>query len=149
MSKKDLIVAIELVNESGVGDFEGEKCSVLVEKAEAALGLRFPDTYRTFLTELGCGDIEGLEFYGVIGDDFENSNVPDAVWLTLSERKSGLPKNLVIVSTSGDGAYYALDTEQVSSEGENPVVRYMPSGKAENIAEDYGEFMLSELKTVL
>jgi hypothetical protein len=29
--------------------------------------------YRRFLEELGCGDIAGEEFFGIIGDDFVNS----------------------------------------------------------------------------
>ena len=149
MSSQDLEAAFELIDENGGGDFEGPKSSALVEKAEVALGLRFPPTYRKFLAELGCGDIEGLEFYGLIGDDFESSSIPDAIWLTLNERKSGLPSNLVLIYATGDGAYYALDTNQVNSDGENPVVSYEVNRSTKKIADDYGAFMLSELKTML
>lgn len=149
MSSQDLEAAFELINENGGGDFEGPKDSAFLEKAEVALGLTFPPTYRKFLAELGCGDIEGLEFYGLIGDDFESSSVPDAIWLTLNERKSGLPNNLVLIYATGDGAYYALDTNQINSAGENPVVSYKLNGSLEKIADDYGAFMLSELKARL
>ena len=101
------------------------------------------------MAELGCGDIEGLEFYGLIGDDFDSSSIPDAIWLTLNERKSGLPSNLVLIYATGDGTYYALDTDQINSDGENPVVSYELNGSAEKIADNYGAFMLSELKTML
>lgn len=149
MSNRDLDEAFELINEHGGGDFEGKKDFSLIEKAEAVLGLRFPPTYKKFLMELGCGDVEGLEFYGIIGVDFENSSVPDAIWLTLNERESGLPSSLIIIYATGDGTYYALDTDQVSADGENPVVSYGLNGRTEKIADDYGSFMLSELKTVL
>jgi len=91
MSFKELETAFNLVHEHGYGDFEGEKALSLINKAEKTLGLVFPPTYKKFLAKLGCGDIEGLEFYGLINDDFINSNIPDAIWLTLNERKSGLP----------------------------------------------------------
>ena len=149
MSDQDLDAALELIDVNGGGDFDGRKDSTLIEKAEKALGLRFPPTYKRFLAELGCGDIEGLEFYGIIGEDFESSSVPDAIWLTLDERKSGLPKNLILVYAVGDGTYYALDTSQVNSYGENPVVSYELNGSVKQVAEDYGSFFLSELKTVL
>jgi hypothetical protein len=149
MSNQDLEAAFELIDDNGGGDFEGQKDSALIEKAEVALGLRFPPTYRKFLAKLGCGDIEGLEFYGLIGDDFESSSVPDAIWLTLNERNSGLPSNLVLIYATIDGGYYALDTAQINSDGENPVVSYRLNGSTEKIADDFGAFMLSELKTTL
>ena len=149
MSDQDLDTAFELIDVNGGGDFDGKKDSTLIEKAENALGLRFPPTYKRFLAELGCGDIEGLEFYGIIGEDFERSSVPDSIWLTLNERKSGLPKNLILVCAVGDGTYYALDTSQVSSNEENPVVSYELNGSVKQVAADFGSFFLSELQTVL
>lgn len=149
MSLKDLEDAFDLIDENG-GDFEGEKDEALIVKAEKALGLAFPPSYRKFLSVLGCGEIEGLEFYGLIGDDFENSSVPDAIWLTLDERKSsGLPGHLILVYATGDGTYYALDTSQKGSNGECPVVAYDLNGGTTHVADDYGAFLLSELQTVL
>lgn len=148
MSFEDLEAAFDLINENG-GDFEGEKDEALIAKAEKALGLVFPPSYRKFLSKLGCGDIEGLEFFGLIGSDFENSSVPNAIWLTLDERKSGLPDNLILIYAAGDGTYYALDTSQVDSERECQVVSYDVNGKIAPVACDFGAFLLSELQTVL
>ncbi|MCH9609944.1 MAG: hypothetical protein S4CHLAM45_13300 [Chlamydiales bacterium] len=148
MSLQDLEKAFDLIEKNG-GDFEGKKDNALIAKAEKALGLRLPPSYKKFLSSLGCGDIEGLEFYGLISSNFENSSVPDAIWLTLEERKFGLPKSLVLVYTTGDGAYYGIDTSQVDSNGECPVVSYKMNGNMEKVADDYGAFLLSELKTVL
>jgi len=56
---------------------------------------------------------------------------------------------LILISSRGDGVYYALDTKQVDDNDECPVVSYELDGKIKKIADDYGSFFLSELKTVL
>ncbi|ASA58318.1 hypothetical protein BSQ33_19640 [Vibrio gazogenes] len=149
MNMNDLNEAFQLINDFG-GDFEGEKDIALIEKAESALNLKFPPSYRVFLKTLGCGDIEGLEFYGLIDDNFESSSVPNAIWLTLHERKaSGLPDHLVLIYGLDDGTLYAVDTKTTGLDGENPIVRYGADGVAEKVADSFGSFLLSELKTVL
>ena len=149
MSIQDLEVALYLIEVNGSGDFEGPKEDALINRAEIMLGLIFPPSYKKFLATLGCGDIAGLEFYGLINSDFEHSGIPDAIWLTLKKRKTGLPTNLILIYATGDGTYYALDTGQVDDNGECPVVSYDLDGNIEKIADDYGSFILSELKTVL
>jgi hypothetical protein len=149
MSIQDLDIAFELIAKNGGGDFDGRKDPVLVDKAEKRLGAKFPPSYKKFLNVLGCGDIKGLEFFGIINDDFENSSVPDAIWLTLDERKAGLPNNLILVYAAGEGTYCAIDTSQVNFNNENPVIAYLPDGGTKIVANDYGSFFLSELKTML
>jgi hypothetical protein len=53
MSMQNYEKARELIGEAGGGDFEGAKPESLVAKAEAALGIAFPPSYRRFLLELG------------------------------------------------------------------------------------------------
>ena len=149
MSLQELESAFDLIEENGGGDFEGEKEASLIKGAAKALGLVFPPTYKEFLAKFGCGDIEGLEFYGLINNDFKNSSVPDAIWLTLDARKSGLPDYLILIYATGDGGYYALDTSQACENGECPIVSYELDGKVNKVADDYGSFLLAELKTVL
>jgi len=57
-----------------LADYEAAR--ELVVQAEEALGSRFPHSYRSFVGELGAGDIAGEEFYGVIDDNFDSSGVP-------------------------------------------------------------------------
>ena len=140
--------AIELILENG-GDFEGPKDLELIEKAELYLKINFPPSYKQFLSKLGCGDIEGQEFYGIINDDFENSCIPDAVWLTMSERQQGLSEDLIIIGASGYGTYFALDTSKKNDAGENPVIEYMSGCETRYIADSFGEFLLSEINSVL
>ncbi len=85
----ELEQAIRLIDQNAASaDFEGPKSEELVRLAEGALGLTLPPTYREFVRRQGCGDIAGEEFYGVIKDDFENSTVPNGIWLTLNERRT-------------------------------------------------------------
>jgi len=88
MSMEKYLSAVRLINNSGEGDFAGPKPDALIEKAEGALNLKFPPTYRRFLKEFGCGDVGGEEFYGIISDEFENSTIPNGIWLTLTEREN-------------------------------------------------------------
>lgn len=145
MSIQDLHQATQLIElHSELADFDGPKAESLIVKAETALGLAFPTTYRLFLAQFGCGGIAGTEFYGVIHDDFVNSCVPDAIWLTLEERRVGnAPSHLVFVASTGDGGYFALDCSAPSANGEAPVVEWWPGiGKERLIADDFGAYFL-------
>jgi hypothetical protein len=156
MSIEALDKAFEIINENiEIADFEGEKDEYLIQLAEKMLGISFPESYRKFLTKLGCGDIAGEEFYGIIDDNFETSTVPNGIWLTLNQRKSSnMPENLLIVYSLGDGSYYALDISKKAQNGDCPVVRWIPglSKKGEKldvIAVDFGEFFLKTIEESL
>lgn len=156
MSAADLRKAFDLIeHHRDQADFDGQKPEELILLAESALGIKFPPTYRTFLSKYGCGDIAGQEFYGIIKADFVNSSVPDAIWLTLDERKSsGLPEDFVIVYATGDGVYYSLDCSRRNDAGECPVVAWVPGASKkgdslEYIAEDYGRFLLETIDQAL
>lgn len=143
-------------------DFEKQKPESLIKSAEEVLELTFPPTYRAFLKQYGCGDIAGLEIYGVINEDFEKSGVPDGIWYTLSERKFQelpspdyyFPHHLIIIADGGLGDWCVLDTLQKNADGENPVViwepgRSMINDKLEKIAEDFGDFLLKSIEAAL
>lgn len=142
MSMREYENARQLIDDSGSADFDGEKPEELVQKAEAALGIKFPPSYRRFLLELGCGDIGGEEFYGIIDGNFESSSVPNGIWLTLDERRTGnLPSNFILFYAGGDGSYCAIDTAQVRDGDENPVVRLaVDKTPVEEVAPSFGAF---------
>jgi hypothetical protein len=123
----------------------------VIQVAESALGLSFPPTYRRFLKERGCGDLAGAEFYGLVDEDFENSSIPDGIWLTMRQRRSSnLPRSLILVSETGNGGYYAIDTRRRDSRGESPVIVWFPGlsnveGPVGEVAEDFGAFMFQRL----
>jgi hypothetical protein len=151
MSLEKLRRAEKLIAEAGGGDFEGPKPESLVRKAEAALGVVFPPSYRQFLLDLGCGDIVGFEVYGVVDEDFTRSAVPDAVWLTLEERQSsGLDPRFVILGALGDGSYDCLDMAHLGPDGEAPVVQLSADGESTvKLADSFGEFFLAEVESAL
>ena len=151
MSIQKYLEARELIDSAGGGDFEGAKPESLVAKAEAALELTFPSSYRRFLLEMGCGDINGVEVFGLINDNFEKSTVPNGIWLTLNERHAiGLHSAYVIVGDGGDGTYYALDTRHVDSAGEVPVVQLSVDGQhSEKVADSFGDYLLEAVRAVV
>jgi hypothetical protein len=143
--------ALQLVKKNAnAGRFAGPRNPELITAAESALGVQFPPTYRRFLLELGAGDIAGEEFYGIVGPNFDHGRVPNGIWLTLNERRNGLPKPLVIVSSSGDGIWYAVDSLVANATGESPVVALpLPQSTPTQIASDFGDFFLSTISKAL
>jgi hypothetical protein len=155
MGMNDLEQAFRLTEGDSRSRFHGQKSDKLIALAEQALGLTFPPTYRTFLGRFGCGDVAGHEFYGLIDDDFVNSSVPDAIWLTLDERQtSQLADPLIVIGSTGDGGYYAIDRSQLNLDGESPVVELWPGtpnavGDRRTVADDFGSFMLQRVREAL
>lgn len=147
MSQANLEKGLAMISQHATrAHFVGPRSEELVARAETALGLRLPPTYREFVRRLGAGNFGAAEFYGVIDENFSASSVPNGVWLTLDERRSAaLPKNYVIVASSGTGEYYCLD---VRDQGEAPVV-IMPPGEtvpSEQVASDFGDFFWNEVR---
>jgi antitoxin YobK len=150
MSMADLDRALELVRENaGEAHFVGPRGEHLVA-AEEALGHPLPPTYRRFVEELGAGDVAGVEIYGVIHPDFENSGIPDAIWFTLTERRdSDLPEGLVLVMQEGNGSYACLDARGLGAGGEAPVVLWAAGEPTERLADDFGAFLREQLELAL
>ena len=156
MSMEDLLSAVELIKvNSHLADFAGQQPQARIASAERALGVAFSPSYQGFLAHFGCGGFNGLEFYGVVKDDFINSGVPDAVWLTLDLRRTAaMPHCYILVSETGDGGFYAIDTSQENSSGESPVIEWWPGfPEADNnprvVAADFGAFLLEKVRQVL
>jgi hypothetical protein len=98
-----------------------------IERAEKALGFQLPPDFRSFTSEVGSAGVFGIEIYGVLSDDFENGSVPDAIWLTLTERRDcALVDTAVVVAADGMGGYYILDTAKADERGEPPVEVWVP-----------------------
>lgn len=86
-----------------------------------------------------------------IKDDFVNLSVPDAIWLTLDERNSShLPESPIIVGSTDDGGYYAIDRSQNTDANESPVVDWWAGmAKQSTVASDFGEFFLRRIREAL
>lgn len=136
-------------------DFEGNKSEDLIVRAEQALGVAFPPSYRRFLQELGCGDFAGFEIYGLISEHFDSAGIPDVVWITRRARSEwDLPQHLVLVSFDGSGSYYALDIARSSSaDREAPILLWTPGASPQQswpeMATDFGMFLLAQVRQSL
>jgi antitoxin YobK len=144
-------LANKLIEENkDYGYFAGEQTTELIEKAEKALNVVFPESYKQFLLQYGAGSFGSSEVYGVIKYDFVNSSVPDAVWLTMREREHGLVKDAVVIYSVGDGWQHCLLCNQ-SNEQNNIVSYYAPAPaelqKYETVFESFGEFLLEIVKS--
>ncbi|MEM9633744.1 MAG: SMI1/KNR4 family protein [Pseudomonadota bacterium] len=146
MSIDDARKAIDLITENEDADFVGPIAHELISDAQTMLGITFPPSFILFLEELGCGDVGGLEFYGIVSDDLTVSGEPNAIWLTLEERKSGLPHSHVIVSSTGDGSYFSIDTSERDKKGESPVMIVGPTGNLTRQSDSFGAFLLNEIR---
>lgn len=149
MSYKDYEKALKIMNENKEKcDFFGKCSEDLIEKAEKALGIKFSKIYKNFLMNFGAGNYGSEEIYGIIGEDFIDSSVPNGIWYTLIERKQvNLPKNLVVIYDTCSDELFCLDFNKLNDENEPEVVTYIPGERNENqlyekIANDFGEFLL-------
>lgn len=125
----------------------------LINKAENRLELLFPPTYKTFVLEYGYGSFGSLEIYGLIDDDFDNSGIPDVVWLhTQNKSDEQYPSFLLQIADVGDGFYYYLDSSKPDANGEYPVVIWghgLKPEQAEVVYEDFGAFLLDQVKQAI
>jgi antitoxin YobK len=153
MSMQQLSEAVQIIEEHPEkAFFVGTRPETLVRAAEQELGLQLPETYREFVLRLGAGNFGSAEFYGVTDNNYHRGAVPNGIWFTLTERQEvGLPRNLVVIGSTGDGDLYCL---HVGNNEESPVIIYQP-GIPENeqarelVARDFGEFLLQKLKAEL
>ena len=128
--------------------FVGPRDDVLIKRAESALGFGLPPSYRRFIARLGAGTAGSESIYGVVDSNFITSSAPNAIWLTLKQRRdSRLPSSMVIISDDGMGGYFVLDTAKASPSGEPPVEVWepgssQPGDKLEFIAPDFGSWFL-------
>src|SRR4051794_16912582 len=131
-------------------DFVGPRDSRLIERAESVLGVRFPPTYRRFVLEFGAGDFGGTEIYGVIGDEFEDSSIPDGVWNALEHRrKETLPVHLFEFHAPGQGEAICLDFSAPGDEAW--VVSAWPgsNAKTEILFDDFGAWLMEAVEDEL
>lgn len=154
MSMNDLLKAFDLIEQNkDKSEFAGTISEDLISRAEKALGMPFPPTYRLFLKKYGCGDLGGFEVFGIIDSDFESPGELNFIWLNHKRRKSeNLPLNFIIIAKTGFGPSYVLDSSQKDRTGEYPVLLWvggLPETPTEKVNEDFGEFLLEHIQNAL
>jgi hypothetical protein len=144
--------ACRLIAQSpGLATFYGGKSDAAIRRAQEILGIPFPRSYVSFLRKYGCGHVPLHEIYGLVDDDCSAKGVPNSVWVTLDERRWGLPGTYVLIESSGDGAHYCLETAVMNDEGECPVVLYIPHAPAKpaRVAVAFGTYFLTRVHEAL
>lgn len=125
------------------GYFVGPRDERLLTRAEAALGAELSPSYREFASKLGAGNYGSLEVYGLIDESFCGP-VPDAVWITLEERRTGsVPDHAVIVGDSGDGGWYWTPL----GNADGPVFLTAVGGATEEVAPSFPAYLSTRLRS--
>jgi len=132
-------------------DFSGPIAIEKVKAAEGILEVKFPKSYFMFLEKYGAGDIAGIELYGIINDPATDTHlVPNGIGLTLKLRaEAALPKEFVVVSSTGYGPYYVIDTSYKDHNLESPVYLWTTANQKEKTYDSFGSFLFSLLKESL
>lgn len=145
MGRRQFDEAARLVIQSpGFGRFGGGMPDATVQRAQELLGIAFPQSYVSFLCTFGCGQIPLHEFYGLVDEAGLAEGAPNVVWLTLNDRRHGLPASYVEIESTGFGPVYCLDTSLMNEQGECPVVLYAwgSTAEPERIAPSFGAYFL-------
>lgn len=129
-------------------DFTGQVSAEWINKGEELLGIKFPKSYRFFLENWGEVNFDGKEYYGVFREDFENSGIPDVVWVNLNERKSDFPNNLIVFKQNNGVEYYCFDVSKTDEDGECPIVIWDNINKEieQTLDMTFAEFLLEDLE---
>lgn len=126
---------VEMLKNNTNASFEGKKSEDLIKSAEQFLDIIFPEDYRYFLKELGCGDLNGKEVYGLISNEFENSSIPNMVWLTKERRKEFKVYKDFLFIASSDEYDFIIDTRDSS------VAEWYPDGNINKVFVSFTDFL--------
>jgi hypothetical protein len=132
-----------------VGDFPcaGAVADAVIDAAEEELGLRFPVSYRIFLSCFGSAWLAPYEIAGLGGGRHTGPEPPrwqhvvDATVLLRRALGGGIPVEYVAISDDGGDYKFYLDTGNLNALGEAPVIVLGPGRDAVVIAASFVEFI--------
>lgn len=133
---------IELIGEAGDGvDFApfGEGISEeWIEKAEKRLNVKFPVTYKWWLSNYNGGEVYGEEIYSVYGIEYDSAVGGDIVYINEISRKNDKDFfDKIIISEPQDSLFY-FDISSGLIDGEYPIYEYYTK---EKYADTFLEFL--------
>lgn len=109
MNSNDLFLLLD-----AEGSWAGNIEEQAIDSFERAEGVCLPRDYRQFILKYGCGDIQGLEIYGL---GVSAVGIPSLEWLLWKFRESGttIPMDIVPIASLGDGSYAAIVCRNIGS----------------------------------
>ena len=124
----------------------GPVSSERIDAAERALGVIFPNSYRTYLRAFGASLGTGYEFAG-LPDEPKPGETP--MWSDVVLRNTQIQRScrghiaatLVAISDDGCDDTFYLDTSALDSEGECPVIALGPGRDCELVARSFVDFV--------
>lgn len=149
MSHSALETAFNIIDNKKYNAFiTGGKSEEVIKNAEISIGTFFPNTFKEFIRKYGLVLIFGKEFSGIGKNETVESWARDTLYI---RRNDGASSCYIVISLTGDGAYYALDTSRMNADNECPVVLldYVHGEKPVDVAEDFGKFLLDQLQEAL
>jgi hypothetical protein len=123
-----------------------------VIKAELALGVRLPASFRLFATRHGLALINKNELNGLLGVEFDDAVGPDIVFATRAERSvCGTPPYPVLLMDYDGDLKYFLDAARMDDSNECPVVQWeiQAPQQYDDYAPNFAEFLVKMCKFYL
>ena len=108
-----------------------------IARAERALGVALPPSFRAFLSQFGGGFVFDYEILGLAD---EPGHWLDIVQMNHSPRP-GVPRHCVLFLYAGGSCAYYLDTSRRDADGECPVVVFGLDAQGVPVADSFLDFL--------
>jgi hypothetical protein len=119
----------------------------VIAEAEQSLGVRFPPSYRFFLSKFGAAFGQGLDLAGLFVQENQERpplwvHVVDSTHELRHDSGGAIPKEYVPVSGDGCDLIYYIDTGRANADGESPLVALGPGADDLIIADSFLDYVV-------
>ncbi len=125
-------------------DFGNGVSSDWISKAEAALGVPLPPSYKWWLSNYSGGEVGGEEVFSIYEQDFDSVVGGDIVYMDRLNQQDGTLNRgqLAICQSDVDGLFF-FDTSSPKDDGEYPVIS---AGIGSEYASDFLDFLKKRIQ---
>lgn len=117
-----------------------------IKKAEDALGISLPPTYRWWMANYRGGEIAGEEIYTIYEEEFDTVAGGDIVAMHRLDVADGLrqPHEIAVCHSDVDGVFF-FNTLAQRTDGEYPIISAVTG---HSYANDFLEFVIKRIRAV-